>query len=221
MQKRVHRRAGGVRSRSRVMELISRAADGIREENWEPGEYERNFGHRTARQILDSGCTGVVGNCLDKTMVVNALLLDEGFNTTMVSEEVWSEEFSRPRMHFAVEFGLEGRKHHINFVRGNNVVLGEGPYSGTVNQGYKSLSIKRVDGSKIGWDTKPFQGLYGINDARQLGSVQKHYTFEAFRQEMDAFRRDKPRIDEYSKARASTSLTLLELSEEELRETRF
>lgn len=167
---------------------------GIKDENWGADESERNFAQRTPREILVSRTRGFVGFCLENTVAANAIFMNEGFKTTIVTEEVVSSILHRNRLHFVLEFETGDGTYHLDFLDHEKTYLLSGRYEGIRKDDDVSLSIRRVDGSKVGLDAKPFEAMFGITSPSQLGTVFKHYTEKEFRGDIEGIRRDREKI---------------------------
>jgi hypothetical protein len=199
----------GTREKAVVENIALWCVKNIKLANWSAGEYEKNFGTRTPRQIISSKESGFVGSCLDMTLAANVLLREAGLDTKLVVAEIDDKRLGLRRLHFAMEFAIEGAKHHLDFMNYSRVFFAKGPYLKHRERDTEVLSEQRFDGEKIGLDDLPFKALFGVASADELAGKMDYYGPDDFHMGIGKIRGDRGKISTLFRQRRGLHATLI------------
>jgi len=98
---------------------------------WTNEEIKKNFGRRSAQEIIKNGTTCFMNPCLDLTLVSAYLMSSKGVEYDLIIEEhLPTQEFPFNRLHFAIEFKNSDKNYFINYKRNNEVHIFKGNYDG-------------------------------------------------------------------------------------------
>lgn len=89
---------------------------------WDPFEFEKLFGARSAKDILASKKTSYMAPCLDLTLVLIHLLKKQGYDPKLIVEERVSSRTNQPTLHFAAEIPMNKKILTVDFTEGSRVI---------------------------------------------------------------------------------------------------
>jgi len=110
-------------------------------QRWQNQRVAREFSVRSPKQIIASGQTFYMGNCLDRTIVLMQALKKNNFRPKMVVEGLEHSRYGR-YMHFGIELKIGGKQHFVDFASRDKVLIGQGQYV-NASKMVQRISVKR------------------------------------------------------------------------------
>ena len=117
-------------------DIISEINEKVKRIYWTNEEIDKYFAKRSAIDILYNGTTCFMNPCLDLTLVSAAKMFSREIPYSFVIEEhLPTQEFNFNRLHFVLEFQNANKTYVLNYKRGDEVHLFEGPRMEGIRRG--------------------------------------------------------------------------------------
>ncbi|HPD82008.1 MAG TPA: hypothetical protein PK357_02815 [Candidatus Pacearchaeota archaeon] len=121
---------------------------------WTNEEIEKYFGKRSAQEIIQNGTTCFMNPCLDLTLVSAYLMTSRGIKHDLVIEEhLLTKDFNFNKLHFLIEYYINGKINTLNYKRNNEVHIFNGNYSG--REDIQNAQMIKIPGENI----NPYKNL--------------------------------------------------------------
>lgn len=176
----------------RIKKCVKWVKKNVKLKRWPDKRVEKEWSVRTPKQVLESGQTFYMGNCLDRTTVFLEVLKKNNFSPTMVLQILNHKRYGE-FLHFAVEFKAGGKTHFADFVGGDKVIIKQGEYKNH-NPLIESIKVQRFPGKKFSmnknfWEStgknpmehgaKNFSIKKRIEGMKKDNKVARYYGFKA------------------------------------------
>jgi len=150
-------------------EIVNEVSRKIKRIYWTNEEIDKYFAKRSAKEILDSEQTGYRNPCLDLTLVSAYLFSANDIKHNLVIEEhLPTKDFNFNRLHFVIEYSINGGINTLNYKTLNKVYLSEGEYSG--RKDIPRASMIKIPGETI----NPYKSIYENLGYRSLDELTKN-----------------------------------------------
>ena len=160
----------------KVSESMRWVMKNIEKRRWTNRELEEKFGRRTVAEILNEGHTCYMNPCADYTFLVTELLKENGFDLTLVVEELKLPKKTYSELHFALELFVDDKLHFVDYVTLDEIKFKKGKFVDRFEGEYKLNEIK-IEASRLDPFECPLKSL-GINSLEDIPKVFEHYSFE-------------------------------------------
>ncbi len=161
----------------------------IRLQRWDPSEYSKKYGNRSAEEIIERGETNYLGPCIDLTTVLLYRLRTAGFDPVLVVQEVTSTRAKGPAFHLLLEVPVGNKTYTSDFYLLKKNLVYEGHFdskkSGTEKE---TLALHRYSTKKF-TATKTLFQFIGISSYRQIFRKFKFNTKTTMRKVFKAMKR--------------------------------
>lgn len=120
----------------------------LRFARWNNDFLEKNFGQRSAKDIIESGNVFYMGPCLDFSLITLQRLKPLVEKTDLIVEYLFSKTYGINALHFVSGYEFNGKEFYIDFLSGKKVIFGNGKYVSSMPEG-KTITIQKFPGSQI------------------------------------------------------------------------
>ncbi|MFH1238085.1 MAG: hypothetical protein ABIH79_02620 [archaeon] len=159
-----------------VLKSMNWVRGNIEKRKWTNKQLEEKFGRRTVAEILKDRHTCYMNPCADYTFLLVEILKKNGFDVTLVIEELKQPYKKYSEVHFAVELFIDYKLHFAEYVVLNKTKFKEGKFVDRFNDRYK-LYETRIDAYQLDPFEYPLKSL-GVVSPEGLSKVFKYYSFE-------------------------------------------
>lgn len=121
----------------KIQKCVRWVKKNVKLKRWKTEQIEKEFGNRTPKQIIESGNSFYMRNCLDRTVVAMEVLKRNGFQPKMLIETLQYQ--GQEGFHFALELQAGKKLHTIDFITMEQVNIYQGTYKNA--RGAKRIEI--------------------------------------------------------------------------------
>ena len=159
----------------KVSQILDWIGKNIEKRRWTDEEIEEKFAKRSAVEILNDGHTCYMNPCGDYTFVTAEILKRNGFDVTLVIEELKRPHKEYAEIHFAIELSMDGEHYFIEYVTLDDARFEKGLFVDRFGDKYITGEKIRVDGSRLNPFEHPFRAL-GITYEEDLPKAFRSYS---------------------------------------------
>lgn len=163
----------------------------VKKKEWTNEEIDEKLGRRSIKQIIQDGDTCYMASCLDTSLVAMVVLSAKGMDPVFLRQDLVTETYQTPRIHFAIEFDYKGHPFFLDFNSGNTVFFRMGKYQ-NLDDRVKQTGIERFKSSSIDLQEPAYIALNYDMDLIQpaIEEMKSHNTPETFKKYAESLNND-------------------------------